>query len=185
MFSFVELFEQRRGNDVKSASILKKHSELCQTVLETIIYDLIPNSPLFTKKSTIIWELLARILLGMTDNLLWSDKANYLADDLSEILLDSLFFVFLESGIYSDEIWNKFKSCFQLWCHRLKSVLVWGNVAVALNSKIASILYEDPEKSESDSQIYEIKFGMHLNQYTVKLNIKYANYCWSRLNSTA
>ena len=157
---------------------MKRHAELCQQTLKTIIYDLIPSSPLFEQKASKSWELITRLLLGIIDNLLWSDKQNYLADDLSEILLNSLFFVLLQSRIYCDEIWKKFASCFKSWCHRLKSVLVWGSVTVALNSKIASILY-----SPNSSDTHEIIFGMHSNEYRVIIEVKYANYCWSRLTS--
>lgn len=159
---------------------MKRHAELCQQILKTIIYDLIPSSPLFEQKASKSWELITRLLLGITDNLLWSDKQNYLADDLSEILLNSLFFVLLQSRIYCDEIWKKFASCFKSWCHRLKSVLVWGSVTVALNSKIASILY-NPNLSDT----HEIIFGMHFHEYRVIIEVKYANYCWSRLTSNS
>ena len=178
MFSFAELFEQRKGTDLKSPPNIKRHAELCQQILKTIIYDLIPNSPLFSQKASKAWEMIVKLLLGMTDNLLWSDKQNYLAEDLSETLLNSLFFVYLESGICCNEIWKKFSSCFKLWCHRLKSVLAWGAVTVALNSQIASILY-----SNSDSEIHLITFGMHSHEYHAKLDSKYANYCWARFTS--
>ena len=178
LFSLAELFEQRKGTEAKSPPTMKRHAELCQQILKTIIYDLIPSSPLFEQKDSKSWELITRLLLGITDNLLWSDKQNYLADDLSEILLNSLFFVLLQSRIYCDEIWKKFSSCFKSWCHRLKSVLVWGSVTVALNSKIASILY-----NPNSSDMHEIIFGMHSNEYRVIIEVKYANYCWSRLTS--
>ena len=163
---------------MKSSQTIKRHTELCHQILKTIIYDLIPNSPLFAQKGSKSWKLVTRLLLGMTDNLLWSDKQNYLADDLSEILLNSLFFIYLQSGIYCDEIWKKFTSCFKLWCHRLKSVLVWGSVMVALNSEIASILY-----TNSPSSTHGIIFGMHSNEYHAEFDVKYANFCWARLTS--
>lgn len=179
LFSLAELFEQRKGSDVKSSQSTKRHAELCHQILKTIIYDLIPDSPLFSQKASKSWELIVRLLLGITDYLLWSDKQNYLADELSESLLNSLFFVFLQSGIFSDEIWKKFASSFKLWCHRLKSVLVWGSVSVELNSKIASIIYS---KSVGNQQ-HEITFGMHLKEYRVSFDTKYGKYCWARLNS--
>lgn len=120
---------------------------------------------------------MTRLLLGITDNLLWNDKQNYLAEDLAESLLNSLFFVFLHSEIYTDELWKKFASCFKLWCHRLKSVLVWGSVIVSLTSQVAKALYTET------SNTLEIVFGMHSADYRAVTNLKFANYSWIRLTS--
>lgn len=141
---------------------------------------MVPNSPLFAQKASKSWNLLTRLLLGITDNLLWNDKQNYLAEDLAESLLNSLFFAFLQGGIYSDELWKKFASCFKLWCHRLKSVLVWGSVIVSLTSQVAKSLY-----STSPNTIgpLEIVFGMHSAEYRAVTDLKFANYSWIRLTS--
>ena len=177
MFDLSELFEPRKGSDLKASQLTKRHVELCQFVIKTLIYDLIPNSQLFAQKASKSWELLTRLLLGITDNLLWNDKQNYLADDLAEVLLNSLFFVFLKGGIYCDELWKKFASCFKLWCHRLKSVLVWGNVIVSLTSQVANSLYS------GNSDDFEISFGMHSAEYRLLIDFKFATYSWTRLNS--
>lgn len=151
--------------------------ELCQFVIKTIISDLIPNSPFFAQKNSKLWNLVTRLLFGITDNLLWNDKQNYLADELAELLLNSLFLIFLKSEIYCDELWRKFASCFKVWCHRLKSVLVWGSVTVALNSKIAKLIYSD------QSNDLEISFGMHSTKYEVIINEKFAKVTWARISS--
>lgn len=138
---------------------------------------MIPNSPLFAQKASKSWNLLTRLLLGITDNLLWNDKQNYLADDLAESLLNSLFLVFLQGGIYTDELWKKFASCFKLWCHRLKCVLVWGSVIVSLTLQVAKALYSD------SSDVLEIGFGMHSADYRALTDLKFAYYSWIRLTS--
>lgn len=173
-----ELFEPRKGNDTKTAPLARRHAELCQHVLKILIHDLIPNCPLFFEKASKSWDLLTRLLLGITDNLLWNDKQNYLADDLAEQLLNSLFFTFLHGGIYCDELWKKFAACFKLWCHRLKSVLVWGSVIVSLNSQIALTL-----NHSDDVELVEIKFGLHSIEYKAVSNIKFAYYSWTRLTN--
>ena len=99
---------------------------------------------------------------------------------MAESLLNSLFFAFLQGGIYTDELWKKFASCFKLWCHRLKCVLVWGTVIVSLTSQIAKALYST---SSDPSDTLEIVFGMHSAEYRVITDLKFANYSWIRLTS--
>ena len=173
-----ELFESRRGNDTKSSQSIKRHIELCQQVIRTIVYDLIPNSPLFAEKASRSWDLITRLLLGITDNLLKNDKQNYLADELAELLLNSVFYLFLQGGSYSDELWKKFAFCFKLWCHRLKSVLVWGTVLVALNTQVTRALY-----ATEPFDLHEVLFGMHSAHYHVIINTKFLNYTWMRITS--
>ncbi len=179
-----ELFEAKKVNELKSSQsqpsqLIIRHIELCQQVIRTIIYDLIPNCPLFARKASPSWNLVTRLLLGITDNLLWGNKQNYLADELAELLLNSLFYVFLQGGIYSDELWKNFASCFKIWCHRMKSVLVWGSVLVALNAQVASSLYTGELLT-----VYDITFGMHSAHYHVSIDSKFANYSWIRITST-
>lgn len=179
MFDLAELFESRKVSDTKSSQSVKRHIELCQLVIKTIIHDLIPSSPLFAQKASRSWNLITRLFLGITDNLLWADKQNYLADELAELLLNSLFFLILQSGIYCDELWKKFASCFKLWCHRLKSILTWGNVLTALNAQVAKFLFStEPENT------FDLVFGMHSANYRVNIDSKFANFSWIRITST-
>jgi len=172
------LFEPRKSNDPKAPTANKRHSELCQYIIKTLVFDLVPNCPLFATKSSMIWNLLVRLLLGITDNLLWNDKQNYLADDLTESLLYSLFFVFLKSGISCDELWKRFGSCFKLWCHRVKTVLAWGSVLLALTCNVASSL-------SANSGHESVVFGMHSIEYILDdIDPDFLKFSWIRINST-
>lgn len=150
--------------------------ELCQQVIRTIVIDLIPNCHLFKDKATSLWKLVVGIILGITDNLLWNDKSNYLADELSDMLLNSLFYVFILSELFVDDLWKKFHNCFKSWCHRMKTVLCWGNVVVAVTEQIANKLV-DPHET------IEVHFGLHHDEHVVECSFEYAKYTWIRLTS--
>lgn len=151
---------------------------MCQFILKTIAFELIPNCSLFAEKSSETWDLMVRLLLGITDSLLWNDKQNYLADDLTENLLYTLFCAFLQSGICCDDLWKKFSSCFKLWCHRVKTVLAWGSVLLALTTQVADYLVNE---TITDC----IVFGMHSVEYRAIMDSKFVNYTWIRISSTA
>ena len=156
--------------------MLKRHIELCQQVIKTIVFDVIPNCELFKDKATRLWKLVVGILLGVTDNLLWNDKSNYIADELSELLLNSLFYVFIRSELFVDDLWKKFHSCFKSWCHRLKTMLCWGNIVVAITEQI----FLDFSVSADNLVIH---YGLHHKEYVVECNAEYAKYSWIRITS--
>lgn len=185
MLDLSELFETRKEFDVKTSTsqqqqLSKRHIELCRLVLKTIHKDLISNSPsLFAEKSSPSWKFLIKLLLGVSDGLLWNEKSNYLADNLTEDLLNILFTLFLQSEICDEELlWKRFADSFKIWCHRLKVVLSWGSVLIALTAHISKILYFPPSEDYS-----KISFGLHSTQYQVTIKNHFSIYTWIRITS--
>lgn len=181
-----KLPEGKSSSNSSNNTLGKRHVELCQLVLNTVLSEAFLSTDLFAEFGNSIWNLLTRVILGISDNLLWRDTANYLSDDLAELLLNSCFFMLLKSEIYSDALWRKFSSCFKLWCHRVKSILVWGSVLEALNNRAYAIFHSHSHSStsSSDNGSGEILFGLHSTEFKMKISDKFAIFCWAHITST-
>lgn len=174
-----ELFVARKLADSKSVTVAssKRHAELCNTVIKTIVNDFIPKSPLLEEKGSVAWNMLTSLILGISDDLLWRDAQNYLADDLTEAMLMACFTCLLKSNIYSETLWSKVSECFRLWCHRVRVVLVWGSVILPLTQAVATTIYE-----ESSSVSQNIMIGLHSSS-GIDMENEYLVFCWSKLTS--
>lgn len=171
-----ELFVVRKLSDNKSVSLAsaKRHSELCNTIIKAIISDFIPSSSLLTEPASSMWRTLTGIVLGISDDLLWRDGANYLADDLSDTLLTACFYCLLKCQIYDLGLWKKASECFRLWCHRVKAVLTWGNVVVGLTKAVRSIMHSQSSGSQ------DLEIGVH-SVLKLTINDEYVLFAWSKI----
>lgn len=174
-----ELFVARKLADSKTVTIAacKRHAEMCSMVIKTVMNDFIPESALLKEKASEAWNMLTSLILGITDDLLWRDGQNYLADDLSEPLLLSCFTCLLKSNIYSEALWKKVTECFRLWCHRVKSVLVWGSVIVPMTQEVAAVL-----NSENAEKTLKLTIGLHA-PIIVDIDNEFLVFSWSKLSS--
>lgn len=175
-----ELFVPRKLPYGKPGSVAlgKRHAELCQLVIQAILHHLVPRSELLVQQDSSSWQVLTRLILGITDNLLWRDGPNYLADELAEWLLTACFYLLLRSGIYADGLWKKFTECFRLWCHRVKTILVWGVVTLALTERVSHLLY-----SSAHGPVI-VSFELHCGAFHVSMDNQFAIYAWHRLTGT-
>lgn len=171
-----ELFVVRKLSDNKSVSLAsaKRHSELCNTVIKTIISDFIPTSSLLQEPASSMWRTLTGFVLGISDDLLWRDGANYLADDLTDSLLTACFYCLLKCQIYDLHLWKKASECFRLWCHRVKAVLVWGNVVIGLTKAVRSIIHHQSSGEQ------ELTIGVH-SVLNLTVNNEYVLFTWSKI----
>lgn len=174
-----ELFVARKLSDNKSVSVAscKRHSELCNVVIRTIMNHFVPESPLLKQKASPAWSLLTSLILGITDDLLWRDDQNYLADDLSESLLLSCFTCLMKSNIYSEALWKKVNECFRLWCHRVKAVLVWNSVVVPATKAVSAVLY-----SNDAEELQPVSIGVH-SIIEIPMEKEFLVFCWSKFSS--
>ena len=174
-----ELFVARKLADSKSVTVAssKRHSELCNIVIKTIVNDFIPNSQLLKEKASVAWNMLTSLILGISDDLLWRDAQNYLADDLTETMVMACFTCLLKANIYSESLWSKVSECFRLWCHRVRVVLVWGSVIVPLTEAVVVAIYE-----ESAPASQQLMVGLH-NAHSISMENEYLMFCWSKMTS--
>ncbi len=172
------MFVARKLVDSKTIAVAtsKRHAELCNAVIKTILNDFIHNSLLFKEKASVAWNMLTSLILGISDDLLWRDAQNYLADDLTESLLMACFICLLKSNIYTTTLWNKVNECFRLWCHRVRVVLVWGSVIVPVTQAVATVLHSELSVNS------QFMIGVH-SSVPIEIENEYLIFCWSRLSS--
>jgi hypothetical protein len=178
LFDLSELFVPRKLSDSRPATLAlgKRHSELCTKVLRTISDQLVTSSELFLEAASRNWELLAHLILGITDNLLWRDSVNYLADDLAEHLLANCFYLLLRSGIKSDTTWTKFQECFKLWSHRLRSAIIWGMINLALTEKVIA----NQAENDNGTGLIALSFELHCGSFVLSMDREMLRYAWFR-----
>ncbi|KAJ2994868.1 hypothetical protein HDV02_001280 [Globomyces sp. JEL0801] len=136
------------------ADALSQHIELCEKVLAIFMGGISDNAANFSDET---WLVILKVFLGVCDSLLsaptsaqtklgQSDMAenqqvvSVMGDRLCESLIRTIFQVWLVSKTLDINMWNKLKSHYVHWCHRVQSLIQWCTSSLALTKLMVSDL---------------------------------------------
>ncbi|KAI8901032.1 hypothetical protein BC833DRAFT_579619 [Globomyces pollinis-pini] len=176
------------------ADALSQHIELCEKVLAIFMGGISDNADNFSDET---WLVILKVFLGVCDSLLsaptsaqtklgQSDMAenqqvvSVMGDRLCESLIRTIFQVWLVSKTLDINMWNKLKSHYVHWCHRVQSLIQWCTSSLALTKLMVSDL-----NCEADEGFLE-KEGLEDNPDGKKIDSSSMNrnqlyYSWHRL----
>ncbi|KAF9279402.1 hypothetical protein BGZ68_007949 [Mortierella alpina] len=130
--SYHQHHASQAASQVPVGVLIQRHVELCKKVLTVLT---MAGRQLGNSFSEETWEVLLKVILGITDSLLREQPAtaalqmpehSKMSDDLCEHLLRVLFELWLRSGIRQVHMWDILKQCFNGWTHRIPVLHQWA-----------------------------------------------------------
>ncbi|KAG0208841.1 hypothetical protein BGX28_000316 [Mortierella sp. GBA30] len=163
-----------------SAALLQRHVELCKKVLTVLT---MAGRQLGNSFSEETWEVILKVILGITDSLLrQQSKLNLvmpehvkMSDDLCEHLLRVLFELWLRSGIRQVHMWDTLKQCFNGWTHREAVLKQWAASSLGLCQRVVRLLYGPGQGTDV--------VNLAVGGYNIGLDLQadFALYAWHRV----
>lgn len=97
-------------------------------------------SPRFTTET---WEVLLKVMLGVTDVLLKdaTDEPNQLSTKLCPQLLKVLFQLWIRSQSMNDGLWKSLASLMNGWRHRMPTIYQYNAVTQAFTLRVVRFLF--------------------------------------------
>ncbi|KAF9981113.1 hypothetical protein BGZ65_004311 [Modicella reniformis] len=134
--------------------LVQRHIELCKKVLTVLT---MAGRQLGTSFSEDTWEVLLKVVLGVTDSLLREhptrspalvSEHSKMSEDLCEHLLRVLFELWLRSNIRQVYMWDILKKCFNGWTHRTPVLQQWAASSHGLCQRVVRLLYGPGQGTE-------------------------------------
>ncbi|KAF9582106.1 hypothetical protein BGW38_000639 [Lunasporangiospora selenospora] len=166
--------------------LIQRHIELCKKVLTVLT---MAGRQLGSSFSDETWEVLLKVVLGITDSLLREHTASphippspplspehvKMSDDLCEHLLRVLFELWLRSNIRQVPMWDILKQCFNGWTHRLPVLHQWAASALGLCQRVVRLLYGPGQGTDL--------VNLAVGGYNIGLDLQadFALYAWHRM----
>ena len=129
------------------------------------------------------WEVLLKVILGITDSLLRDQpkttaalpEHGKMSDDLCEHLLRVLFELWLRSNIRQVRMWDVLKQCFQGWIHRIPVMHQWAASSLGLCQRVVRLLYGPGQGTDV--------VNLAVGGYNIGLDLQadFALYAWHRV----
>ncbi|KAI1316622.1 hypothetical protein EDD11_009657 [Mortierella claussenii] len=172
---------------VPAAVLIQRHIELCKKVLTVLTMAGRQLGGTFSEET---WEVLLKVILGITDSLLREQpiKATSTAslsnsmlehakmsDDLCEHLLRVLFELWLRSNTRQVQMWNILKQCFNGWTHRTPVLHQWAASSLGLCQRVVRLLYGPGQGTDV--------VNLAVGGYNIGLDLQadFALYAWHRV----
>ncbi|KAF9432411.1 hypothetical protein BGZ76_010844 [Entomortierella beljakovae] len=161
-----------------SAGFLGRHIELCKKVLTVLT---MAGRQLGNTFSEETWEVLLKVILGITDSLLReqtikpSTEHSKMSDDLCEHLLRVLFELWLRSNIRRVQMWDILKHCFNGWTHRIPVLHQWAASSLGLCQRVVRLLYGPGQGTDN--------VNLAVGGYNIGLDLQadFVLYAWHRI----
>ncbi|KAF9932457.1 hypothetical protein FBU30_008160 [Linnemannia zychae] len=160
--------------------LIQRHIELCKKVLTVLT---MAGRQLGSTFSEETWEILLKVILGITDSLLREQpktaamlpEHGKMSDDLCEHLLRVLFELWLRSNIRQVHMWDILKKCFQGWTHRIPVLHQWAASSLGLCQRVVRLLYGPGQGTEV--------VNLAVGGYNIGLDLQadFALYAWHRV----
>ncbi|KAF9938926.1 hypothetical protein BGZ67_010190 [Mortierella alpina] len=180
-------YHQHHASQAASASqvpvgvLIQRHVELCKKVLTVLT---MAGRQLGNSFSEETWEVLLKVILGITDSLLREQPAtaalqmpehSKMSDDLCEHLLRVLFELWLRSGIRQVHMWDILKQCFNGWTHRIPVLHQWAASSLGLCQRVVRLLYGPGQGTDV--------VNLAVGGYNIGLDLQadFALYAWHRV----
>ncbi|KAG0008596.1 hypothetical protein BGZ80_003262 [Entomortierella chlamydospora] len=130
------------------------------------------------------WEVLLKVILGVTDSLLREQpikssasmsEHSRMSDDLCEHLLRVLFELWLRSNIRQVQMWDILKLCFNGWTHRILVLHQWAASSLGLCQRVVRLLYGPGQGTDV--------VNLAVGGYNIGLDLQadFALYAWHRI----
>ncbi|KAF9109351.1 hypothetical protein BGX27_007698 [Mortierella sp. AM989] len=166
---------------IPTGVLIQRHIELCKKVLTVLT---MAGRQLGNTFSEETWEVLLKVILGITDSLLREQPGkssasmpehSKMSDDLCEHLLRVLFELWLRSNIRQIQMWDILKQCFNGWTHRIPVLHQWAASSSGLCQRIVRLLY-------GPGQGVEV-VNLAVGGYNIALDLQadFALYAWHRI----
>ncbi|KAH7036564.1 hypothetical protein BKA57DRAFT_175622 [Linnemannia elongata] len=160
--------------------LIQRHIELCKKVLTVLT---MAGRQLGSTFSEETWEVLLKVILGITDSLLREQpkttavlpEHGKMSDDLCEHLLRVLFELWLRSNIRQVRMWDVLKQCFQGWIHRIPVMHQWAASSLGLCQRVVRLLYGPGQGTDV--------VNLAVGGYNIGLDLQadFALYAWHRV----
>ncbi|KAG0300769.1 hypothetical protein BGZ98_008912 [Dissophora globulifera] len=161
--------------------LIQRHIELCKKVLTVLT---MAGRQLGNTFSEETWEVLLKVILGITDSLLREQPTKSTAlmpehykmsDDLCEHLLRVLFELWLRSNIRQVHMWDILKECFNGWTYRIPVLHQWAASSLGLCQRVVRLLYGPAQGSDV--------VNLAVGGYNIGLDLQadFALYAWHRV----
>ncbi|KAF9180947.1 hypothetical protein BGZ51_005783 [Haplosporangium sp. Z 767] len=167
---------------IHTAMGVQRHIELCKKVLTVLT---MAGRQLGSTFSEETWEVLLKVILGITDSLLREQpikttsgaipEHRRMSDELCEHLLRVLFELWLRSGIRQVHMWDILKHCFSGWTHRLPVLHQWAASSLGLCQRVVRLLYGPGQGTDV--------VNLAVGGYNIGLDLQadFALYAWHRV----
>ncbi|KAG0000864.1 hypothetical protein BGZ79_005377 [Entomortierella chlamydospora] len=164
-----------------TAVLIQRHIELCKKVLTVLT---MAGRQLGNTFSEETWEVLLKVILGVTDSLLREQpikssasmsEHSRMSDDLCEHLLRVLFELWLRSNIRQVQMWDILKLCFNGWTHRILVLHQWAASSLGLCQRVVRLLYGPGQGTDV--------VNLAVGGYNIGLDLQadFALYAWHRI----
>ncbi|KAK3811955.1 MAG: hypothetical protein J3Q66DRAFT_286574 [Benniella sp.] len=160
--------------------LIQRHIEECNKVLTSFTMAGRLLGPSFSEET---WEVLLKVLLGITDSLLreqprsltLNTEHSKMSESLCEHLLRVLFELWLRSNTRNVDMWNILQQCFNGWTHRLPVLQQWAASSLGLCQRVVRLLYGPGQGSEV--------VNLSVGGYNVGLELPadFTLYAWHRV----
>ncbi|KAG0082686.1 hypothetical protein BGZ93_002318, partial [Podila epicladia] len=162
--------------------LIQRHIELCKKVLTVLT---MAGRQLGNTFSEQTWEVLLKVILGITDSLLREQHTtpskvlipehNKMSDDLCEHLLRVLFELWLRSNIRQVHMWDILKKCFNGWTHRIPVLHQWAASSLGLCQRVVRLLYGPGQGTDV--------VNLAVGGYNIGLDLQadFVLYAWHRV----
>ncbi|KAF8980736.1 hypothetical protein BGZ46_003773 [Entomortierella lignicola] len=160
--------------------LIQRHIELCKKVLTVLT---MAGRQLGNAFSEETWEVLLKVILGITDSLLREQpikpsaisEHSKMSEDLCEHLLRVLFELWLRSNTRQVQMWDILKLCFNGWTHRIPVLHQWAASSLGLCQRVIRLLYGPGQGTD----IVHVAVG----GYNIGLDLQadFVLYAWHRV----
>ncbi|KAF9102141.1 hypothetical protein BGX29_004915 [Mortierella sp. GBA35] len=160
--------------------LIQRHIELCKKVLTVLTMAGRQLGDIFSEET---WEVLLKVILGITDSLLREQpkttallpEHGKMSDDLCEHLLRVLFELWLRSDVREVRMWDVLKQCFQGWTHRIPVLHQWAASSLGLCQRVVRLLYGPGQGTDV--------VNLAVGGYNIGLDLQadFALYAWHRV----
>eukprot|EP01105_Mastigella_eilhardi_P013843 TRINITY_DN3158_c0_g1_i1.p1 TRINITY_DN3158_c0_g1~~TRINITY_DN3158_c0_g1_i1.p1 ORF type:complete len:1086 (-),score=189.19 TRINITY_DN3158_c0_g1_i1:690-3947(-) len=159
------LFENRSKGKEEIAS----HASLCQKVLTVFV----AISKL--KLSTETFEIVIKLLVGMTDSVFQSMDEGSLGRCLAERILQVLYEVWLRSLTTNDNMWNVLRKLHENWLNFPETISQWSSTIISLTHTLIDRLYKN-KPNAALQMTAPIPTGANID-----MPDEHAHYAWQRI----
>ncbi|KAG0230793.1 hypothetical protein BGX31_005715 [Mortierella sp. GBA43] len=160
---------------------IQRHIEQCKKVITVLT---MAGRQLGSSFSEETWEVLLKVVLGITDSLLRDNIFRppamltghiKMSEELCEHLLRVLFELWLRSNTRRVELWDILRKCFNHWTHRLPVLSQWAATSLGLCLRVVRLLYGPNQGSEI--------VNLSVAGYNVALDLPadFTLYAWHRV----
>ncbi|KAI7828906.1 hypothetical protein BC939DRAFT_407851 [Gamsiella multidivaricata] len=165
--------------------LIQRHIELCKKVLTVLTMAGRQLGNLFSEGT---WEVLLKVVLGITDSLLREQPSksatspaslipekSKMSDDLCEHLLRVLFELWLRSNIRQVHMWDILKQCFNGWTYRIPVLHQWAATSLGLCQRVVRLLYGPGQGTDV--------VNLAVGGYNIGLDLQadFTLYAWHRV----